>query len=340
MIAVQNSCYTPSNRFSSFGFHRHNLSTPPPAHCQPSQYTPNFHVKNSCPSSTRHSTGYNDLSRNGNSAISYSSNQTKDYNVMSPSFMNGSSTDHYPSMMSPENLSKIVHVDPRDVYTSDDMDISDSFEHREEGQPIPAAIQRDQHYRNIAKKPCLTKTEKFASNDMDDVEEDGPPVHEKRRDLRLNIPARPACLMRDQDIISPSPSPASGTGTPLPLAQLSQFTHSNSFMPSGVYAAMMQDKNQLAYEQERRAQSKDPNFKVPMTSSHKCGRILDFHINSSSQQSAMRKFEDEMPRTFPLRNKELIYPLMPSKERPSILKPSISVPNDMKPAEYRKGVYC
>lgn len=340
MIAVQNSYYTPSNRFSSLGFHGHNLSTPPPAHCQPSQYTPNFHVKSSCPSSTRHSTVFNDLSRNENSAISYSSNKTKDYNVMSSSFMNGRSTDHYSSMMTPENLSKIVHVDPRDVYTSDDMDISDSFEHREEGQPIPAAIQRDQHYRNIAKKPCLTKTDKFAQNDMDDVEEDCPPVREKRRDLRLNIQARPPCLIRDQDVISPSPSPASGTETPLPLAQLNQFAKSDSFMPSGVYAAMMQDKNQLEFEQGRRAQNKDPNFKVPITSNHKSGQILDFHISSSFAQSAMRKVEDEMPRTFPLRNKEFIYPLMPSKERPSILKPSISVPNDMKPAEYRKGVYC
>ena len=339
MIAVQNSCYTPSNHFSSLGFHGHNLSTPPPAHCQPSQYTPNFHVKSSCPSSTHHSTVFNDLSRNGNSAISYSSNKTKDYNVMS-SFMNGRSTDHYSSMMTPENLSKIVHVDSRDVYTSDDMDISDSYEHREEGQPIPAAIQRDQHYRNIAKKPCLTKKDKFARNDMDDVEEDCPPVREKRRDLRLNIQARPACMIRDQDVISPSPSPASGTGTPLPLAQLNQFAKSDSFMPSGVYAAMMQDKNQLEFEQGRRAQNKDPNFKVPITSNHKCGQILDFHISSSFPQSAMRKVEDEMPRTFPLRNKEFIYPLMPSKERPSILKPSISVPNDMKPAEYRKGVYC
>lgn len=326
----QNSCYESSQHCCSLGFPPQSLPTT--AHCQASCYR--FRNDDVCMSLNCSSTVYNDLSRSKDTAISRSSNQTKDYNVRASSFSNNcrSPSEPYPSLRMTENLSKVVHVDHREAYTSEEMDISDNYDVREDGQPLAAAIQRDQHYRNIAKKPCLSIADR--------MDEEGQDLSmPKRNDLRLHIPRTNA--LQTHDIISPSPSPVAGSKTPLPLAQLNQFTNSDVYMPGTIYTAMMTEKNQREFEQGRRGQIKDPNFKVPIASennklnNHGNGRMLDFHVNG--QQSAIRRVESEMPRTFPLRNKEFNYPSLPIKERPSLLKSSISVPSDMKPAEYRKA---
>ncbi|XP_052067476.1 uncharacterized protein LOC127706822 [Mytilus californianus] len=329
----QNSCYEQSTRHESLGYLRQaRYPTPPPAHCNPPNYAHSrYHLNSTSP---YQSMVYNDLSRNGDTAASRSSNQTKDYNVTSSSYTNNcrSPTDTYPTLRIQESASKIVHVDPSDTYSSADVEMLSDDYPPEEGQPLAAGIQREHHYRNIIKRPLNT-------NRMEDQEGESPPIHPKRLDLRLNISRG--------EFASPSPSPASGSGGSIPLAQLDHFTNSNLYMPGTVYNNLMQEKNQQEYDQERRGQNKDPTFKVPppVSANHKSPyqngqHILDFHLNSyqvNGQQVPQRRMEREESRTFPLRSRQFSHPSLPPKDRPSILKYSVSVPNDMKPAEYRKA---
>ena len=331
---IQNSCYEPSTHHESLGFHGTMFPQPPPAHCNNTVCT-RIHRKNSypvCPSTLSIGYNINDLSRNGDTMLSRVSNvTTKDYNLTSTSYTNNhrSPTGDYTSVGIPDSASKIVHIDQSEHYTSEDVEMDVGYNHQEEGQPIAAAIQRDQNYRmNMTKRPLNL-------NHMGDGE--SPPVHAKRPDLRLNI-NNPE-LMQNNNLISPSPTPPSAKE--IPLAQLDHFTRSEMFRPSSEYNNIMQEKNRHEYEQGRRAQTKDPNLKLHLPANHKVsnGRILDFHIKSAVPADGARKLDVEAPRTFPLRNKEFaVYPSsLPSKGRPSLLKYSQSVPNDMKPSEYRKG---
>ncbi|CAC5400117.1 unnamed protein product [Mytilus coruscus] len=333
-MPIQNSCYEQSTRHESLGYLRH-FPTPPPAHCNPPNYAHSrYHLNSTSP---YQSMVYNDLSRNGDTAASRSSNQTKDYNVTSSSYTNNcrSPTDTYPTLRIQESASKIVHVDPSDTYSSAGVEMLSDDYPPEEGQPLAAGIQREHHYRNIIKRPLNT-------NRMEDQEGESPPVHPKRLDLRLNISRG--------EFASPSPSPASGSGGSIPLAQLDHFTNSNLYMPGTIYNNLMQEKNQQEYDQERRGQNKDPTFKVPppVSANHKSPyqngqHILDFHLNSyqvNGQQVPQRRMGIEESGTFPPRSRQFSHPSLPPKDRPSILKYSVSVPNDMKPAEYRKGMKC
>ncbi|CAG2253521.1 unnamed protein product [Mytilus edulis] len=340
-LPMQNSCYEQSTRHESLGYPRQAVfPTPPPAHCNPPNYPHSQYHLNSV-TSPYHSMVYNDLSRNGDTAVSRSSNQTKDFNVTSSSYTctNNcrSPTETYPILRESERIqesaSKIAHVDPSDTYSSSDIEMMSEDYPPEDGQPLAAGIQREHHYRNIIKRPLNT-------NRMEGQEGESPPVHPKRLDLRLNI-------SRGEQFASPSPSPASGSGGSIPLAQLDHFTNSNLYMPGTVYNNLMQEKNQQEYDQERRGQNKDPTFKVPppVSANHKLpyqnGQpILDFHLHSyqvNGQPVPQRRMEREESRTFPLRNRQFSHPSLPPKDRPSILKYSVSVPNDMKPANIEKA---
>lgn len=319
---IQNSCYEPSMHRESLGFHGTGFPQPPPAHCNNNIYS-HMHRKNSypvCASTLSHVR--NDLSRNGDTRLSRVSNATKDYNLTSSSYTNNhrSPTEDYTSLSIPDSASKIVHIDQSEHYTSDDVDMDVGYPHQEEGQPIAAAIQRDQNYRmNMTKRP-------LNQNHMGDGE--SPPVHAKRPDLRLNINPD---MMHKSNLISPSPTPPSAKE--IPLAQLDHFTRSEIFKPSSEYNNIMQEKNRREYEQGRKAQNKDLKLQLPP---YHNGRILDFHMKSAVSADGARKLDIEAPKTFPLRNKEFaVYPS--TKDRPSLLKYSQSVPDDMKPSEYRKA---
>ncbi|KAK3102164.1 hypothetical protein FSP39_009271 [Pinctada imbricata] len=178
---------------------------------------------------------------------------------------------HHTGMSTAQSMA--VNVDNRDNYTRDDVEMTDvgrSIIHREDPQPLPQAILRNQnHYiASLNRVPRLLnpndmnvdrEEEVVSSNCMEpptcshaplgrkisDESNARQPLTEPRcqnKKLALNISAAPirTQMTNGHEFVSPSPTQ---TPTQSPLDKLQQITGSEIYMPDEKYKNMIDQKN-------------------------------------------------------------------------------------------------
>ena len=164
--------------------------------------------------------------------------------------------------------SMAVNVDNRDNYTREDVEMTDMTMAREDPQPLPQAIYRNEnHYRALNRVPPLLNPNEMNVDREEvvtsmtymepsrhhhaplvrqgsDESNARQPINEsrfqnKKLDLNITAPRGATQMTNGHDFVSPSPQ----TPTTSPLDKLQQITGSERFMPDENYKNMIEQKN-------------------------------------------------------------------------------------------------
>ena len=173
---------------------------------------------------------------------------------------------------------------------------------------------------------------------------------ERRPNLKLDIPTKADVLRhREMDnFYSPSPTPTTPNSTP--LDSLTQMAHGKKYHPDEAYQDLIRMKSQEEMLQNKinstHVEEMGYPIKTEMASDVHASIDSDkqrvkceaFNSNGTRPQSNELAGTKETPSTFPLRLKSNSCSSSSSLSNASqVLMKSASVPNNMKPSEYRKS---
>lgn len=225
--------------------------------------------------------------------------------------------------------------------------------------PVPAALgimrglQRFDRHAGLSMMDSLTTEKKTDTTVFRQPYVTGNHLDRPRPNLKLEIPSKAELMRRRggpdaENFFSPSPTPTTPNTTP--LHSLAQMAESKTYRPEKAYQDLMRMKSQ----DELLASKISPNHMDDRGYQVKLEMASEAHGHSADREKMKIKSEEfnhsgtrshdltkEAPSTFPLRLKSnsCSSSSSPVSSASQGLMKSASVPNNMKPSEYRKSKY-